>query len=412
MSAAVYILLIVLIAVALRRMARVVIPIWAIMASGAITTILFQQITPLDALCAIEPDVMFYLFGVFLISQAAEESGYLEHLTDQIFYYADTGKQALLVIIFILGLGAALLMNDTIAIIGTPIILQLCKSHKNLIKPLLFALAFSITIGSTLSPIGNPQNLLIAIKGEMISPFVVFIKYLSIPTLLNLAVTYLFIYLIYKDSLNTSIEKPTPAPINDSHTVRLVKISLAMMIILVLIKLVMDFFHSKIQINFSYISLLSAMPILLSNQRWIFIKKLDWGTLVFFLSTFILMQSVWDSGFFQVNMNHFHISVTHIAVILLTSIILSQFISNVPLVALYLPMLMQHSHSNLSLLSLAVGSTIAGNLSILGAASNIIIIQNSEKRGIRGFGFFEFIKIGVPLTLINFLIYAYFLQGK
>ncbi len=411
MPVAVIILLIVLLTIASRRMTRVVIPIWAIMATGAITTLLFQQITPLDALAAIEPEVMFYLFGAFLISQAAEESGYLEHLTDQIFYYIDTGKQALLLIVFILGLSASLLMNDTIAIIGTPIILQLCKSQKNLIKPLLFALTFSITIGSALTPIGNPQNLLIAIKGEMVSPFVVFIKYLTIPTLLNLAVTYLFIYFIYRNRLNTSIEKPIPAPISDSHTVRLVKISLGMLIILVSMKVVMDFLHSKIQINFSYIALLSAVPILLSKQRWFFVKRLDWGTLVFFASTFILMQSAWDSGFFQANMNHFQISVTHIAAILLISIILSQFTSNVPLVALYLPLLMHHTHSNLSLLALAVGSTVAGNLSILGAASNIIIIQNSEKRGIKGFGFFEFIKFGAPLTLINLLIYAYFLQG-
>lgn len=410
MPVAVFILLIVLITIALRRIARFVIPIWAIMAAGAIAALLFQQITPLHALKAIEPEVMFYLFGIFFISQAAEESGYLEHLTDQIFYYTNTGNQALLVIVFILGLGAALIMNDTIAIIGTPIILQLCKSHKNLIKPLLMALAFSITIGSVLSPIGNPQNLLIAIKGEMASPFVVYIKYLTIPTLLNLAVTYLLIYVIYRDRLNTFIEKPIPTPISDPHTVKLVKISLIMMILLVGIKIVMDFLHSKIQINFSYIALLSAMPILLSNQRWVFIKKLDWGTLVFFASTFILMQSVWDSDFFQATMSHFHLSVTHIAAIFLISIILSQFISNVPLVALYLPLLMHHSPSDLSLLSLAVGSTIAGNISILGAASNIIIIQNSEKRGVMGFGFFEFIKIGVPLTLINLLIYAYFLQ--
>ena len=101
---------------------------------------------------------------------------------------------------------------------------------------------------------------------------------------------------------------------------------------------------------------------------------------------------------------------THIPSILIISVILSQFISNVPLVALYLPLLMQHSHANPNLLALAVGSTIAGNLSILGAASNIIIIQNSEKRGIRGFGFWEFIKIGAPLTLINLLIYVLFIQ--
>jgi Na+/H+ antiporter NhaD/arsenite permease-like protein len=101
--------------------------------------------------------------------------------------------------------------------------------------------------------------------------------------------------------------------------------------------------------------------------------------------------------------------VTHIAVILLLSVILSQFISNVPLVALYLPLLVNHQLSDSHLLALAVGSTIAGNFSILGAASNVIIIQNAEKRGIKDIGFFKFIAIGAPLTIINILIYAYFL---
>jgi Na+/H+ antiporter NhaD/arsenite permease-like protein len=105
------------------------------------------------------------------------------------------------------------------------------------------------------------------------------------------------------------------------------------------------------------------------------------------------------------------IHLQQIPTILFISVILSQFISNMPLVALYLPLLMQHPHSDSNLLALAAGSTIAGNLSILGAASNIIIIQNSEKRGVKGFGFFEFIKIGAPLTLINLLIYSYFIEG-
>lgn len=409
MPIAIIILLIVLTTIALRRIVKIVIPIWVVMAAGAIASILFQQIPPLHALTAIEPDVMLYLFGVFLISQAAEESGYLEHLTDKIFFHAHTGKQALLIIIFVLGLSAALLMNDTIAIVGTPIILQLCKSHKNLIKPLLFALAFGITIGSTVSPIGNPQNLLIAVKGEMVSPFLNFIKPLAIPTMINLVIAYLFIYIIYRRILNEPIEKPLPSPINNYQTVMLVKISLAIMLVLLVVKIITDFIPSPFHLNFSYIALISALPIMFSRQRWILIKQLDWGTLIFFASTFVLMQSVWDSGFFQANISNYHISITHIAVILIISIILSQFISNVPLVALYLPLLIHHNLSDSYLLALAVGSTIAGNLSILGAASNIIIIQNAEKHGAKGFGFFEFIKIGAPLTVINILIYAYFL---
>jgi Na+/H+ antiporter NhaD/arsenite permease-like protein len=409
MPLAIVLLLFVLCAIALRQVTRVLIPIWLITAVGAILALLFNQITPKAAIRSIEPEVMFYLFGVFFIAQAAEESGYLAYMTDKIFYYTHTGKQALMLIVGALGLSAALLMNDTIAIVGTPIILQLCKFHKNLMKPLLLALAFSITLGSVMSPIGNPQNLLIAIKGKMTSPFLNFIQGLMLPSLINLTITYLVIYFIYKDRLNEPIEKPILPSINDSHTVLLVKLSLAMMLILVLIKIVMDSL-SSIQIKFSFIALLSAVPLIFSKQRWTLIKQLDWGTLIFFASTFVLMQSVWDSGFFQSNIKHFQIPLLQIPTILIISIILSQFISNVPLVTMYLPLLMQHPHSQSSLLALAAGSTIAGNLSILGAASTIIIIQNCEHRGIKGFGFFEYLKLGAPLTLINFLMYAYFIM--
>jgi Na+/H+ antiporter NhaD/arsenite permease-like protein len=91
-----------------------------------------------------------------------------------------------------------------------------------------------------------------------------------------------------------------------------------------------------------------------------------------------------------------------------TSIVLSQFISNVPLVALYLPVLMQLGANSKELVALAAGSTIAGNLSILGAASNVIIIQNAEQKSGETLTFWEFIKIGVPLTAINALVYWFF----
>lgn len=299
MYVAILILLITLIGIAFRRMTRIIIPIWLITTVGAAAALLLKQITPARAVAAIEPDVMIYLFGVFLIAQAAEDSGYLEQLTDKMFYHAHNGKQALVIILFILGLSASLLMNDTIAIIGTPIIIQLCQLHKKLIKPLIFALAFSITIGSTLSPVGNPQNLLIAVKGEMPSPFFQFIRLLAIPTLINLAITYLFIYFFYKKVLNEPIEKPTPSPVSDHHTVILVKLSLVTLCLLIILKIVFDCMQPSTHLNFSHIALVSSLPILLSKRRIELIKRLDWGTLIFFASIFILMQSVWDSGFFK-----------------------------------------------------------------------------------------------------------------
>ena len=102
------------------------------------------------------------------------------------------------------------------------------------------------------------------------------------------------------------------------------------------------------------------------------------------------------------------LDLTSVAVIMPVSIVFSQFISNVPLVALYLPVLMKLGVTSTGLMALAAGSTIAGNLSILGAASNVIIIQNAEQKFGETLTFLEFVKIGVPLTVVNTAIYWLF----
>ena len=92
------------------------------------------------------------------------------------------------------------------------------------------------------------------------------------------------------------------------------------------------------------------------------------------------------------------------------SVLLSQLISNVPLVALYLPVLQHAGAGTPELMALAAASTFAGNLFILGAASNVIVIQNAERRAGVTLTFLEFARAGVPLTAINAIIYWVFLR--
>lgn len=159
----------------------------------------------------------------------------------------------------------------------------------------------------------------------------------------------------------------------------------------------------------TYISLLVALPIVLFSPRgFSLIGGIDWHTLAFFASMFILMESVWNTGFFQSIMTSLNLELTTLPVIFSVSVLLSQLISNVPLVALYLPMLIHEGVTTKELMALAAGSTIAGNLSILGAASNVIIIQNAEKAR-ESLTFFEFVKVGAPLTLLNTSVYWAFL---
>ena len=95
--------------------------------------------------------------------------------------------------------------------------------------------------------------------------------------------------------------------------------------------------------------------------------------------------------------------------ILAVGVLLSQLISNVPLVALYLPMLLHAGATGKEMMALAAGSTLAGNLFILGAASNVIIIHNAEvQAGVR-VTFLEFARVGIPLIALHVLIYWGFL---
>jgi Na+/H+ antiporter NhaD/arsenite permease-like protein len=402
---------IVFILIAIRRIGNIRFRIWQIMSLGAIAVLVTGQIPPLQALKAINLDVILFLFGMFIVGEALEASGYLSHLSYQLFRKARSLDALLLLILFGTGLMSAFLMNDTLAIVGTPVVLLLAGKARTKPQILLLALAFAVTIGSVMSPIGNPQNLLIAINGNIDNPFVTFFRYLLLPTLLNLLLAYGLLRLFYRKYFNHDTITHEPETIKDPKLALLSKVSLIILVVLILAKITLVFLGVQIDFRLTYIALAAALPlILVSPKRFTVIRKIDWTTLVFFAAMFILMESVWNSGIFQSLINRSSFNLTSIGMIMLVSIVLSQFISNVPLVALYLPMLMKLGVSSQELMALAAGSTIAGNLSILGAASNVIIIQNAEQKSGETLGFFEFVKIGVPLTAINTLVYWLFFK--
>jgi Na+/H+ antiporter NhaD/arsenite permease-like protein len=377
---------------------------------GAIAVLLTLQISPLNAIKAINLDVMFFLFGMFVIGRAMEESGYLAHLSYKFFRKAGSVDSLILYILFGMGFLSAFLMNDTIAIIGTPVVLLLAKKSGVNTKLLLFALAFAITIGSVMSPIGNPQNLLVAVDGEIPNPFVTFLKYLAVPTIVNLFAAYIVLKIYYRKHFNVKHIATTPEPITDERLAKLCQISLALLIVLVLLKIALVSAGVQVDFRLTYIALASALPIILFSQKRVgIVRRIDWHTMIFFAAMFILMASVW-SNFFESRINSMHLNLASASVVMTMSVILSQFISNVPLVALYTPTLTHLGASTKELMALAAGSTIAGNLTILGAVSNVIIIQNAEKNAGETLTFFEFVKIGLPLTIINVLVYWLYLR--
>lgn len=397
----------VLILIAIRQLGEFKLQIWQIMLLGALVVLIFGETTPEVAARAINLDVMIFLLGMFVIGEAMSESGYLIHLFNQIFCRAKNLDQLVLLILFVMGFLSALLMNDTLAIIGTPFMLYLARMLKISPKMLLLTLAFAVTTGSALSPIGNPQNLLIAINANLANPFLVFLQYLFLPTVANLLLAYLLLRLFYRDQFQHHPLKICQEKIRDPQLARLSRISVILLLILISAKIAAVTFGSGEEFRLTYIAVLSALPIiLLSGRRFDVLKNIDWSTLVFFAAMFVLMDSVWRSGAFQSFLGGDTAGFNSIPAILALSVLLSQIISNVPFVALFQPLLLNPSPQDL--MALAAGSTIAGNLFIFGAASNVIIIQNAEKSG-ETLTFLDFARVGVPLTALNVLVYWIFL---
>lgn len=377
------------------------------MLGGAVAVIVAGQITPWDALLAINPDVMLFLFGMFIVGQALVASGWLFSIASRVFGRTKNTDQLVLAILFGMGILSALLMNDTLAIIGTPLVLGIASRSKISPKLLLLTLAIAITTGSVMSPIGNPQNLIIAVNSGMASPFVMFIAYLFVPTLVCLGIAYLVLRFFYRDEFSSRTFVQDGGAPHDEPLARLAQCSILIIIVLAGANIAASLMTGVIIIPLPFIALCATAPIILFSPRRVeMIKTIDWCTLVFFAALFVLMESVWQSGFFQALVSSG--SVTSVPALLATSVVVSQFISNVPFVALFLPMIMQAGGTPSQMMALAAGSTIAGNLTILGAASNVIIVQNAEKQG-QTLTFFEFARVGVPLTVVQVLVYWVFL---
>jgi Na+/H+ antiporter NhaD/arsenite permease-like protein len=389
--------------IAIRQIGRYNLKIWQIMLGGAIAVLISGQISLPDALEAINIEVMLFLFGMFIVGEAMVESGYLSTLSHRFFSYARTPDQMVFFILFGIGFLSALLMNDTLAIIGTPLVLGLATKFRISPKLMLLSLAIAITTGSVMSPIGNPQNLLIAVNSGMDAPFVTFSQYLLFPSLISLGVAFVLLRFYFRTDFSNRVLEHDPVLPVDTKFFLPVKCSLAIVLILAVTNIIASLFGGKILVPLPFIALCAAVPvILLSTNRVKLLKNIDWLTLVFFAAMFVLIESVWQTGFFQSFVNQSMI--TSIPMILLTSTIISQFISNVPFVALFQPIIMQTGGTTAQLMALGAGSTIAGNLTILGAASNVIIIQNAEKQG-ETLTFLEFAKVGIPLTLLQLVVY-------
>ena len=179
------------------------IPIWTSMLIGAALMVGLQTISIQDAFRAINLDVIIFLFGMFSIVSALDRSGVLKFVAVKMLSKTGNHPNSIL-LVFIVGFGiiSAFLVNDTIALLGIPLVIHISRQIRIRPSVLFVALAFGISVGSVMTPIGNPQNLLIAVKSNIPLPFLTFVKWLFIPTIVNLFLTYFILRVYFKGELS------------------------------------------------------------------------------------------------------------------------------------------------------------------------------------------------------------------
>ena len=383
--------------IAIREWLPSAVKIWHVMTAGAVVLLVTGTITSQSALKAIDWNVMLYLFSVFSIGRALYENGISHRIAGWMVGWKTPGI-SLVAFMLLFALVAAVLTNDAAAIIGTPIALMLAHQTGADQRTFLVALCVSVTVGSMATPIGNPQNLLIAASGEVPAPMVTFLHWLIVPTLICLGGSAL--WLSWRMVVATPDGEPEDLTQGTEGSQWPVLLAIAVLVVLVTVESVLAATGSDFGYPLGVAAAIACIPVYLFDRSRVHtFLRLDWPTLVFFVSMFIVTGALLDSGSLQSMLGEERAHMNEPLVTAGISFFGSQVFSNVPLVDMYLKLLPSFDVPNLMML--AGVSTLAGNVFIISAASNVIVLQMADRMGATEVTFTQFMRDVLPIGLVS-----------
>ncbi|KZK79712.1 Inner membrane protein YbiR [Pseudovibrio sp. Ad13] len=376
--------------------------IWHIMLAGAIVLLVLGEIRPVAAFHAVDWQLIFYLFALFSIASSLYDTGLSQEIADMLLKRANAGV-VLLWFIVASAICAAVLTNDAAAVIGVPIAIILSRAFKWKLAVVLVTLCAAVTVGSMVSPVGNPQNILVVNAANFQNMLATFIVWALVPGVICLvAVFFRFHRLVKKNGSDES------ALVSDDVETQAEAVEVsrrqwpAMVSVVLLVGIITGdslgrtYFHLG-PLPFGWVGLLSCLPIYLAgDERLRVFKEVDWATLIFFVAMFIVTGSLYQSGSLQYLLGSLQGELADLTITAVVSFWASQLFSNVPVVELYLKLLDGGSTGTFMMLSTI--STVAGNLFIISAASNVIVVQQAEKFGATPFTFWQFCWWMLPIT--------------
>lgn len=366
---------------------------------GATLMVVSGAMSPAESYRAIDGDTIVLLLAMMLLTAELEVTGFFSWASERILRHAHSPRALLVSVAVAAAAGSAFLVNDTVCLFMTPIVVATCRRAALPMGPYLIALATSANLGSAATLVGNPQNMLIgSMSGLSFGAFVLAV----LPVVVIAFLAHLLLALaFYRRVLPTrfaSRDEGEPAATSVSpHVWR---------VLVVFAGVVVAFFLGA---HLGYAAMAGAVALMVVNRRdpqGIF-ARVDWTLLLFFAGLFIvtgalsstgLVGDLWRGVAPALRLDEPDGLAAFTAVMTGGS----NVVSNVPMVVLTGPYLHTLGDPGLGYTLLAYVTTIAGNLTLVGSVANIIVAEGARDH--YHLGFFEYLRFGAASTLLTLAI--------
>jgi Na+/H+ antiporter NhaD/arsenite permease-like protein len=354
----------------------------------------FNVLSMEEAYLAINFDTILLLFGMMIVVANLRLSGFFAVVSGWVVKNAHRPIVLLFAIVLVAGSFSAFFVNDTMCLVLTPLVLEITTHLRRNPVPYLLAVAMASNVGSVATITGNPQNMMIGSFSRI--PYREFAAALTPIAVAGLGVTVAVIAVIYRGEFRSSARVDVelrPPRYNRQLLWKSLAVSAAMI----------AFFFAGWPVP--KVALVAGASLLVTRRvkpEKIY-REIDWPLLVMFAGLFVVTAGVEKTPWFAgLPAMVSRLRLDNPAMLSAVSALLSNVVSNVPAVLIFRPFLAQVASPDRAWLTLAMSSTLAGNLTIVGSVANLIVVQHARRKvEIR---FWEYARVGVPLTVITLVI--------
>ena len=364
---------------------------------GGTLMIATNRLTIQEAYAAIDYDTIILLFGMMIVVANLRLSGFFTLVSERVLEHARRPLLLLAAITLVAGAFSAFFVNDTMCLVLTPLVLEVTTRMRRNPLPYLLAVAMGANVGSVATITGNPQNMMIGSFSGI--HYRTFAAALTPIAAVSLLVVIAILALVFHDEFRRRPELTIKA-----QRVRVDR--LLLMKSLAVAGLMVAFFFVGWPVP--KVAILAGALLLITRRvkpEKVY-RQIDWSLLVLFIGLFVVVAGAEkSSGEFLAAASRFHLERTGILTAVAAA--LSNLLSNVPAVLVLKPLILRLADPVHAWLTLAMSSTLAGNLTILGSVANLIVVERA-RREVR-IGFWDYAKAGIPVTILTLALGAWML---